>query len=109
MFIDINLNDLQKYLKNTVSNISLLLLYIFSSFCFGNIFGILSKNLGNNFFTILLTILTLEGISARMYLSNKKFSTLKVINKKTTLTQYFNVIKQGFLIGIYAEAFKVGS
>ena len=80
-------------------NISLLVLCIFSSFFCGNYFGIYSKILENSFLFITLNIFVVEIINFVIY------SKLDKILVKVLLI----ALKRGFLIGIFVEAYKVGS
>ena len=78
-------------------NIPVNVFFILSAFFIGNIFGLLTKNLNSHINGFLIIIL-LELIN-NIHL-NKKLSPISI---------YFNFLKRGFLIGIFIEAFKVGS
>ena len=92
----------KEYFLKNFKNISLSLMFLFISFSFGNLFGIFSKKIPNNFLIILLMNFWLELFCFIIY--SQKIPDNKIIRKK-----YLNFIKQGFLIGIFVEAFKVGS
>ncbi len=93
------------FFKESARSIPLALLCIFSSFSLGNLFGIYSKNTGNNFLTLFLMSTILELISFFVYSPIPQ----KVNFNENSSKKYFNLLKQGFLIGIFVEAFKVGS
>lgn len=103
------LKKINRKLRTNFSKISLLLLSIFLAFICGNIFGILSKLL-NPFVLMVLTLLIFELIN---YFKFALKSKIKIENQSSkNLNQipiFLNVIKRGFLIGIFVEAFKVGS
>ena len=103
---------LRKVIKKNFSQISSLLFSILIAFIFGNLFGITSK-ITNPFVFILGTIILLEIINFLKF--SNKLKT-KVSHKKTNLMKsdkrintLLNAVKRGFLIGIFVEAFKVGS
>jgi hypothetical protein len=86
-------------IKKNLKNLSWLVFLIFLAFIFGNLFGISTKNINSTYLYIFLIII--ECISFIKY-------------SKNDLTKHFilnnlNVLKRGFLIGIFLEAFKVGS
>jgi hypothetical protein len=88
--------------------ISLWLFLLFFAFSCGNIFGMYTKNINNFYIYILSNLLTVEIISFIKY--SKKFQFYeKYLSKDNFLTKSLNVLKRGFLIGIFVEAFKVGS
>jgi hypothetical protein len=92
-------------IKNTFllnfKQISISLLFVLTGFSFGNFFGINSKLMEKSFFLILLLICLIELITFLQYGRNEK-STLFFF-------KHLNTFKRGFLIGIFVEAFKVGS
>ena len=103
---------LRKVTEKNFSQISSLLFSILIAFICGNIFGITSKII-NPFIFILGTIIFLEIINFLKF--SNKLKT-KVIHKKThfmksdkRINTLLNAAKRGFLIGIFVEAFKVGS
>lgn len=79
----------------SVTNI-LFLFFIF--FSIGNFFGLMIKTTSYQIQYLFIILLISELIS---YL-NLKFQT-------STFFYYLNICKRGFLIGIFVEAFKVGS
>jgi hypothetical protein len=85
-------------LKNFPYSITKLFFSFLIAFCSGNFFGLCIKQNNNQFFLILLTLSILEYIS---YISEK--------SSKKPIIYYMNIYKRGFLIGIFVEAFKVGS
>lgn len=70
-------------------------------FC-GNFFGLYSKNNSNLLYYFNITILSLELINWLRY-SQKTSKNLE------NLILILNNFKRGFLIGVFVEAFKVGS
>ncbi len=99
-------NQFIKIQKN-VKKIPFNLFFIFSGFFIGNIFGIATKSSFAQFNIIFFMIL-FESITFATYSSI--FFKLKsnIVLAKITLL-FLNSIKKGFLIGIFLEAFKVGS
>jgi hypothetical protein len=93
---------LKQYFLKNLKNISISFVFIFVSFSLGNLFGIFSKKIENSFFIIFLMNFWLEFFCFIIY--SQKIPDNKIIRKR-----YLNLIKQGFLIGIFVEAFKVGS
>lgn len=78
------------------------LFIFFISFCIGNIFGLMIKTSIYQFQYMIGVICCFEIIS----LLNSKKNTVTVVFK---ILNIMNIIKRGFLIGIFVEAFKVGS
>lgn len=90
-------------IKIVKKNINLIIFYILLSFLFGNIFGLNSKIIffdspGLLFFVLPLL---LEIINFILFLKKKNF------NQKFPFI--IISIRRGFLLGIFIEAFKVGS
>jgi hypothetical protein len=73
-------------------------LLFFSCFSLGNFFGILIKSSIHQIQYLIGILLVSELIS---YISVKF--------KDSRTSYYLNICKRGFLIGIFVEAFKVGS
>jgi len=94
-FFSIIKDGIQKNLKN----LSWFIFLIFLAFIFGNLFGISTKNL--NLACLFLFLILIEFISYLKYSKN--------FVKENFMTNTLNVVKRGFLIGIFIEAFKVGS
>jgi hypothetical protein len=85
--------------KTNFKNLSWFVFLIFLAFIFGNLFGISTKNL--NSISSFIFLIIIEFISYLKYSKN--------IVKENFITNNLNVLKRGFLIGIFIEAFKVGS
>lgn len=94
-----------KIINKNSKKISFLTFLILFAFFGGNIFGIYLKNVDNFYLIIILVLLSLEIIS---FLKYSNIVNLFIINKNSVI-QYLNVLKRGFLIGLFVEAFKVGS
>jgi len=88
--------------KFKVLNLPIFLLFLLIGFVLGNFFGILTTNCFSDF-PIFFSILIIELISFLKY--NIAF---QIPNQKLFLS-LLNFFKNGFLIGIFLEAFKVGS
>ena len=85
-----------------IKKIPMGLVLVFFSFTFGNFFGLGFKLLNWSAKSLLVPLICVEIISFFMY--------SKVLgSQKFLLTKNLNFIKFGFLIGIFVEAFKVGS
>jgi len=84
----------KKFFKDK-ENIVFNLFYLLASFFLGNIFGIFTKSLNLPLFSFILLIF-FELINKWYFEKNKYFT-------------FINFLKQGFLLGIFIEAFKVGS
>jgi len=95
---------LLRTIQKNLSQISFLLLSLFLAFISGNMFGILSKII-NPFLFLLITLFFLELLNFVNF--SKKVKNNYFSNKKIIV--FFNTAKRGFLIGIFVEAFKVGS
>jgi hypothetical protein len=98
----------RKVFKINLEHISLFISLILTSFICGNFFGICSKSAPNIFYIILITNFILEVISFCNYSPYSIFSQQFIIRYNFFL-KLLNSIKRGFLIGIFVEAFKVGS
>ena len=98
------LKNLIKKNKTNFKKIPVFIILIFFAFICGNIFGLHSKVNENLYTFVLLTIGVTECISYLKY-SKSERQIILINNLITNL----NVLKRGFLIGIFVEAFKVGS
>jgi Protein of unknown function (DUF565) len=99
---------LTKVIQINFKKISLWIFLLFFAFSCGNIFGMYTKNINNFYLYILSNLIVVEIISFIKY--SRKFQLYeKYISNDNFLTKSFNVLKRGFLIGIFVEAFKVGS
>lgn len=85
-------------MKQTSISISINLFLFFICFCLGNFFGILIKSSIYQIQYLIFILIISEFISY----GSTKFQDLKIF-------YYLNICKRGFLIGIFVEAFKVGS
>jgi len=85
-------------LQKSSLSISIILLFFLVFFCVGNFFGLMIKTTQYQIQCLFIILLISELIS---YL-NLKFRNSKIF-------YYLNICKRGFLIGIFVEAFKVGS
>ena len=85
-------------MPNRSYSITIFLSIFFICFLFGNFFGLLIKSSTNQIVVLLSSILISEFIG---YYNNRL--------KNNKLVLYFNICKRGFLLGIFVEAFKVGS
>ena len=84
--------------------------FLLFSFLMGNLFGINLKYIFLNNFSLFIVPIILELIN----MSTSNILLTKTINKKkllkiNRLLSILNSIKRGFLLGIFLEAFKVGS
>ncbi len=102
------MKKIKSYKNNNIKQFSLLIFCIGSSFTFGNIFGIYTRSFSNSYILVLCTICLIELISFIKY-SNECQSVEKNILNTTLFSACFNTAKRGFLIGLFVEAFKVGS
>jgi hypothetical protein len=102
------MKKLQKYKNTNIKQLSLLLLCIGSSFTFGNLFGIYTKSFSSSYIFVLGALLAIEGVSFVKY-SPECQGMEKMALKTTLVSTCFNAVKRGFLIGLFVEAFKVGS
>lgn len=89
--------------KKNLRNIFLFVFLLFLSFGCGNVFGLYTKTLENFYLNSFCILLLIEIISYLKY--SKNFET----NQQKIILQSINILKRGFLIGIFVEAFKVGS
>lgn len=83
----------------TVKKLIFFIVLILSAYSFGNFFGLYSKNVSNLSVYFALTTLILELINWLKYSQKNSGNFLHIINN----------VKRGFLIGVFVEAFKVGS
>lgn len=102
------MKKLQKYRNTNIKQLSLLLLCIGSSFTFGNLFGIYTKSFSSSYILVFGTLLAVEGVSFIKY-SPECQGLEKTAFQTTIVSTCFNAVKRGFLIGLFVEAFKVGS
>ena len=102
-----NFSVLEKHLSINIKivkkNINLIIFFILISFLFGNIFGLNSKNFLFDSPGLLFFIFPffLEIINFLVFFQKKK------LNIKISFIMIS--IRRGFLLGIFIEAFKVGS
>jgi len=89
-------------LSNSSLKLTKNLFIFFISFYIGNIFGLMIKTSTNQFQYMIGILCCFELIS----LLNSKKNTLPFFFNSITI---LNSSKRGFLIGIFVEAFKVGS
>jgi hypothetical protein len=103
--------SLSKLIKTNLSTIWFFIVLLFLAFSVGNIFGIYSKNIKNLYSFFLIHLIFIELISFFYYSRNFKLEkkTLLPTDQKNFLVKSLNILKRGFLIGIFVEAFKVGS
>lgn len=100
--------NLTKVIQINFKKISLWIFLLFFAFSCGNIFGIYTKNIDNFYLYIVTNLIVVESISFIKF--SRKFQLHeKYFSNNNILTKSFNVLKRGFLIGIFVEAFKVGS
>lgn len=102
--------------KKTFNSFSLFFLLV--GFILGNLFGINFYFIKWNIFSIFLVpilleltnfvLFSLKKNTTNVYFS-KKHLTKKVDNKKKINFSILQILKKGFLLGIFIEAFKVGS
>lgn len=81
------------------------------SFTLGNLIGIISKKINYNIFSILFFNIIIEIINYLCYSSNNinLLFTNIVILKNKKAKALLNIFKRGLLLGIFVEAFKLGS
>ncbi|WPT18806.1 hypothetical protein PSENEW3_10000093, partial (chloroplast) [Picochlorum sp. SENEW3] len=79
-------------------SITVFLSLFFTFFLCGNFFGLLLKSSNIQILLLVISILISEFIG---FYNNRL--------KNSKLFIYFNICKRGFLLGIFVEAFKVGS
>lgn len=96
------------------NKIPLHLFFLLSSFFLGNLCGILTKNIDSQKLGLVL-IIFFEFINT-FYFKNREAKVITgaehlrlTHGKFSIMFLYFNFLKRGFLIGIFIEAFKVGS
>jgi hypothetical protein len=105
----INLNEkITSRKKNNIKRLSSLLLCIGCAFTFGNVFGIYTKSFTNPYVFVFCVLCFIESISFFKY-SKYSQSIQNNFFLSTLLSTYLNAAKRGFLIGLFVEAFKVGS
>ena len=105
---------LQELLKIKIlkKNISLLVFFILFSFLFGNIFGLNSQIIFMNSSGILFFIfpLIMEILNfINFFIFHKKKAFIKQKKIYYNLSLIFISIRRGFFLGIFIEAFKLGS
>jgi hypothetical protein len=96
---------LNKKINKNIKKLSFFSFLLLVSFVCGNLFGMYLKELENFYFCIFINLLLIECISFLKYSKKIKF----YLTEKNFLIKSLNVLKRGFLIGIFVEAFKVGS
>lgn len=94
--------------KINLNKISFLIFLLFFAFICGNVFGIYSKTADNISLFLFITIINIEFISFLKYKKKCQSLEQELINSNF-FTKFINVLKRGFLIGLFVEAFKVGS
>ena len=97
LYIIINKAPYFKLHKSSFS-ISIILSLFFIFFGIGNFFGLLIKTTSYQIQYLFVILLLSEVIS---------YFNVRLQNSK--IFYYLNICKRGFLIGIFVEAFKVGS
>lgn len=104
-----------KNLKQQINNLQYCKLkfssffFLLCGFIFGNLIGIYSTKICYNETTLILFNIVLEMLNflcySLLHLTNKNNISIN-INKIKNL---INIIKRGLLLGIFVEAFKLGS
>ena len=117
---------LQNNTENKKNFNSISLLFLLTSFIFANLFGINFYFINWNIFSIFLVPILLELVN---FFSTRLKNNFKNLSLKPTPSQkieknfnilnfqklsqfiiyFFDYLKRGFLLGIFLEAFKVGS
>ena len=80
---------------------------LLGAFVYGNIFALQSSKLNWGFIVIFCVVFLLEYINKSLYYSFRSLET-----RKQRVPYYIigtNLVKRGFLLGFFLEAFKVGS
>lgn len=88
--------------KFTVKKLIFFIVLILGAYSFGNFFGLYSKNVSNLSFYFALTTISVELINWLKYSQKNSGNVQKIL-------RIINNFKRGFLIGVFVEAFKVGS
>ena len=113
--------SLSQLIKTNLSTIWFFIVLLFFAFSVGNIFGIYSKNIKNLYSFFLINLIFIELISFFYYSRNFEFLKKTILpadqgdriagtkDLPKFLIKSLNILKRGFLIGIFVEAFKVGS
>ena len=96
---------LNNNIKKNIKKLSFFTFLLLIAFIGGNIFGIYLKQIENFYLNLLIIVLLIEVIS---FLKYSKKSIVCLIENSFS-RKSLNVLKRGFLIGIFVEAFKVGS
>ena len=96
---------LNKKINENIKKLSFFTFLLLIAFICGNIFGIYLKQIENFYLNLLIIVLLIEVIS---FLKYSKKSKVYLIENSLSIKS-LNVLKRGFLIGIFVEAFKVGS
>jgi hypothetical protein len=99
---------LKKYKINNIKSLSLLILCIGSGFIFGNVFGIYTRTFSNPYVFVVHSMCFMEFINFFKYRKKCQFIEKNYLGN-TCLSTCLNATKRGFLIGVFVEAFKVGS
>ena len=92
-------------IKENIKKLSFFTFLLLISFIYGNIFGIYLKEIENFYLNIFIIVILIEVISFLKYSKKSKFYLIE----NSLSLKSLNVLKRGFLIGIFVEAFKVGS
>lgn len=97
-------------LQHEKINFFSLFLLVFS-FTLGNLIGIISKKINYNIFSIFFFNIIIEIINYLCYSSNtiKSLFNKIIIIKNKKVKILLNIFKRGLLLGIFVEAFKLGS
>ena len=100
-------------------NINLLIFFVLFSFLFGNVFGLNSQIIlmNSSGFLFFLFPLIIEVLNFINFFFNKNFRYFflkindfeKSEKKNTNFSLIFISIRRGFFLGIFIEAFKLGS
>jgi hypothetical protein len=96
---------LNKKINKNIKKLSFFSFLLLLSFVCGNLFGMYLKEIENFYLSIFINLLLMECISFLKYSKKIKFS----LTEENFFVKSLNVLKRGFLIGIFIEAFKVGS
>lgn len=96
---------LTKKINKNIKKLSFFSFLLLLSFVCGNLFGMYLKEIENFYLNIFINLLLIECISFFKYSKKIKF----YLTEENLFIKSLNVLKRGFLIGIFVEAFKVGS
>ena len=108
LFFNIKLLKLKNKYLLFKQNLTITLILIFSSFFFGNLFATVLNQLRNYLnwdpLIFLFFIIVIEKLNSIIYSKTKNFNKLLFYFLK-----FLNSLKIGFLLGLFIDAFKVGS